>query len=124
MARWLQVAYVPPAVSHAEPNVAGEKVLLRRPFVRFLSSEFGVIARDERFGDFADSADNNERSPITIYENESRIGPPHSVHADVAKMGLGRYSHWRNSGAIFIFSSSDNSDPQANGRNYWAVKRK
>lgn len=121
-ARWLQVVYVRPAVSHAEPHVAGEKMLLHRPFVRFLGSEFAVIARDERFGDLADSADNNERSPIIIYENESRIGPPHSVHADVAKTGFGRYSHWRNNGQIFIFSSSDNSDPQTNGRNYWAVK--
>jgi hypothetical protein len=122
VARCLQIAYVPPAVSHAEPNVAGEKMLLRRPFVRFLSSEFGVIARDDRFGDLADSADNDERSPIEIYENETRIGPPHNVHAYIAKIGLGRYSHWRSNGAIFIFSSSDNSDPQTNGRTYWAVK--
>ena len=97
-------------------------MLLRRPFVRFLSSEFAAIARDETFAILADSPDNNERSPIEIYEDERPIGPSYSVHADVAQIGRGYYSHWRNNGAIFLFSSSDNSDPQTNGRAYWAVK--
>ncbi len=97
-------------------------MLLRRPFVRFLSSEFGVIARDEKFANLADTFDNNRRSSIEIYEDERRVGPPHSAHADVTKMGQGRYSHWRTNGAFFVFSSSDNSDPQTNGRAYWAVK--
>jgi hypothetical protein len=122
VAYWLQIIYVPPAASRAEPHVAGEKMLLRRPYARFWSSEFAVIAGDARFADLADSADNNERSPIEIYENEKRIGPPHSLHASVGKTGLGRYSHWRDGRASFIFSSSDNSDPQTNGRAYWAVK--
>ncbi|MFG3591837.1 hypothetical protein [Bradyrhizobium sp. RDI18] len=121
-ASWLRSQYSQPAISRTEPRVAGEKVLLRRPFVRFLSSEFGVIARDETFASLADSPDNNERSPIEIYEDGRPIGPPHSVHADVARIGRGRYSHWRNKVSIFIFSSSDNSDPQSNGRAYWAVK--
>lgn len=122
VAHWLQLAYVAPAVSHAEPNVAGEKVLLRRPFARFVNSDFAVIARDEKFSGLADSADDNERSPIEIFEDEARLGPPHSVHEDVRAVGRGRYSHWRNNGAIFIFSSSDNSNPQTNGRAYWVVK--
>lgn len=100
----------------------GEKVLLRRPFVRFLNSEFGGIARDDTFIELADAADNNKRSPIEIYEDERPIGPPHSTHAAIARLGRGRYSHWSNGGALFIFSSSDNSDPQKNGRAYWAVK--
>jgi hypothetical protein len=122
VARWLQLDYVAPSVSHAGPNVAGEKVLLSRPFVRLGTSEFGVIVRDGKFGTIADSADNNQRSPIEIYENERRVGPPHSDHADIAEIGLGRYSHWRSHEANFLFSSSDNSDPQINGRAYWAVK--
>jgi hypothetical protein len=121
-AGWLQLDYEPPAVSHAEPNVTGEKVLLRRPFVRLLTSEFSVIVHDDRFGNIADSIDNNQRSPIQIYENERRVGPPHSGRADIAEIGLGHYTHWRDDRAIFVFSSSDNSDPQTNGRAYWAVK--
>jgi hypothetical protein len=122
VAYWLQLDYVPPAVSHAEPKVVGEKVLLQRPFARFMNSDFAVIARDEKFSGLADSVDNNERSPIEVFEDEKRLGPPHSVHKDIWAVGRGRYSHWRNDGAIFVFSSSDNSDPQTNGRAYWAVK--
>jgi hypothetical protein len=122
VAHWLKISYVPPVFSKIEPTVAGTKSLLRRPFVRFLNSDFGVIAQDKSFVSLADSADNNERSPIEIYEDDKRLEPAHSVHADVAKIGYGRFSHWKNAGAIFIFSSSDNSDPQTNGRAYWAVR--
>jgi hypothetical protein len=122
-AYWLKISYVQPIVPDADPKVAGEKILLRRPFLRFLDSDFGVMARDELFVEFADSADNNERSPIKIYENDKPLGPAHSSHSGVAKDGHGRFSHWeRNKGAIFVFSSSDNTDPQTNGRAYWAVK--
>jgi len=122
VAYWLKISYVPPIVSKVEPKVAGTKLLLQRPFVRFLDSDFGVIATDNLFVSLADSVDNNDRSPIEIYENDKRLGPAHSHHTDVARTGHGRFSHWRNGGAIFVFSSSDNSDPQTNGRAYWAVK--
>ena len=122
-AYWLKISYVPPVVSGTEPKVAGTKLLLRRPFQRFLDSDFGVIALDDLFTDVADTAENNERSPIKIYEDDKPIGPAHSSHADVARVGHGRFSHWaRNKSAIVVFSSSDNSDPQTNGRAYWAVK--
>jgi hypothetical protein len=122
VAHWLKLSYVPPVISKIEPKVAGTKSLLRRPFVRFLNSDFGVIAKDTIFAGLADSVDNNQRSPIEIYEDDRRVGPAHSSHADVAKIGRGRFSHWRNDGVIFVFSSSDNSDPQTNGRAYWAVR--
>ena len=122
VAYWLKVTYVPPHMSSIEPGVSGEKILLRRPFVRFLNSDFAMIASDHLFVALADSVDNNDRSTIEIYENEIRVGPAHSTHADVARIGRGRFSHWRNNGAIFVFSSTDNSDPQTNRRAYWAVK--
>jgi hypothetical protein len=122
-AYWLKISYVLPIVPDADPKVAGAKFLLQRPFLRFLDSDFGVIARDDLFVSLADTADNNERSPIEIYENDKALGPAHSAHADVAKIGRGRFSHWeRNKSAIFLFSSTDNTDPQTNGRAYWAVK--
>ncbi len=105
VAHWLEAGYVPPRVSSVEPKVAGQKILLRRPFLRFLGSKFGVIARDPLFETLADSADNNFRSPVEIYEDAKRLGPPHSKHEDVAEIGLGRYSRWRGVGAIFVFSS-------------------
>jgi len=43
----------------------------------------------------------------------------HTIHGDIAKQGSGRYSHWGNS---LVFSASDNSDPNTNGRSYWVVQ--
>jgi hypothetical protein len=67
----------------------------------------------------ADSTSDNKRSPVLLYENDHLLGPAHSLHADIGKLGRGRYSHWTDWG--FIFSTSDNSDPNTNGRAYWAV---
>jgi hypothetical protein len=67
----------------------------------------------------ADSTDSNERSPVLLYKGDRRLGPAHSSHGDIARLGGGRYSHWLGQG--FVFSTSDNSDPNTNGRVYWAV---
>ena len=122
-AYWLKTIYVPLDFSHAEPTVSGTKILLHRPFVRFLNSDFAVVVQDDLFANLADSADDKQRSTIEIFEDETRIGPAHSTHADVAKIGHGRFSHWRNAdGSTFAFSSTDNTDPQTNRRAYWVVK--
>jgi hypothetical protein len=67
----------------------------------------------------ADTEASPQRSPLIIYEDGKPLGPAHSLHADISKYGNGRFSHWKNTG--FIFSTSDNSDPNLNGREYWAV---
>jgi hypothetical protein len=121
-AYWLQIAFDPPG-SKVAPRVAGEKLLLMRPFEGFLDSNFAAIATDTMFGRFADSADNDSRSDVELYEDDKPLGPAHNGHADVGKLGQGRFSHWRYNYSIFLFSSSDNTDPRTNGRNYWAVKR-
>jgi hypothetical protein len=36
---------------------------------------------------------------------------------------MGRFSHSKDGNTVFIFSSSDNSDPNTNGRIYKAEKR-
>jgi hypothetical protein len=119
---WLQMSY-DPQISKIAPSVDGEKVLLHRPFRGFLDSKFAAIANDTRFRDIADTADNVLRSDIELYEDGKLLGPAHSVHADVGNIGQGRFSHWRYNYSMFLFSSSDNTDPNTNGRNYWAVKR-
>jgi hypothetical protein len=120
-ALWLKTAYHPVLPANA-PKVSGEIVLLQRPFREFLNSEFAVISNDATFGKFADTADNNLRSDIELYEDEKPLGPAHSTHGDVGNIGRGRFSHWRFVYSVFLFSSSDNTDPRTNGRNYWAVK--
>jgi hypothetical protein len=114
-AYWLQVAFDPPK--------SGERLLLERPFRAFLDSEFAVFAIDTMFSRIADSVDNNERSDVDLYEDGKLLGPAHSVHGEIGKLGQGRFSHWRLNYSIFLFSSSDNTDPRTNGRSYWAVKR-
>jgi hypothetical protein len=69
--------------------------------------------------DMEDDVPAAQRSPVLVYENDKPLGPGHSLHHDVQWIGLGRYSHWKNLG--LLISTSDNSDPNTNGRDYWAV---
>lgn len=64
------------------------------------------------------SDDSNARpkdSALSLYEDHQRLGPPHTLHADVVNLGAGRFSHWN---GTLIFSASDNTDPRTNGRIY------
>jgi hypothetical protein len=53
-----------------------------------------------------------------LCEDGRIIGTPHSVHDDIRIKGGGLYSFW--SGALY-FSTSDNPDPNENGREYYVV---
>lgn len=74
-----------------------------------------------RLNDLGDdpNLEGDSRSPVVIYENNWQLGPGHNTFADVSYYGAGRFSHLKESG--IIFSSSDASDPNTNGRKYWAV---
>jgi hypothetical protein len=56
-------------------------------------------------------------SALELLEDGVRLGPAHAQHADIRTMGAGRFSHW---GRTLYFSTSDNSDPRHNGRDYHA----
>jgi hypothetical protein len=66
-----------------------------------------------------DSDQQKQRSPVILYENDNALGPAYSAHHTIEEIGLGRYAHWKDFGVMF--SSSDNTDPRYNGRNYWIV---
>jgi hypothetical protein len=121
-AYWLRGSYDP---AHFTPQVAGRMVALQRPFMKLGESGFAVAAPDYRFGGLADAEDDPEWSSIQLFENLQPIGPPHASYRDISAKGAGRFSHQLypiySAPAAFIFSSSDNSDPNTNGRNYWAV---
>jgi hypothetical protein len=53
--------------------------------------------------------------PMTFAENGIPLGPDQAGHELIRKSGSGAYSHWGNT---LYFSSSDGSDPRANGRLY------
>jgi hypothetical protein len=95
----------------------GEAVALKGPFSK--QGMFSYFAVAPPLGGLSDTVDAPKRSPLLICENNRVLGPSHTQHGDIAAKGGGRFSHW---GPGFYFSSSDNSDPNANGRNYWAVK--
>ena len=56
------------------------------------------------------------RSPLRLLEDGKPLGPAHALHQSISEEGGGRYSHWSDN--TLIFSTSDNSDPNANGREY------
>ncbi|SDS26857.1 hypothetical protein SAMN05444158_1533 [Bradyrhizobium canariense] len=69
------------------------------------------------FRPFADDKLDDQGSPVMLYEDNKPLGPAHSDDLDIERIGKGRYSYRK--GVGLIFSTSDNSDPAANGRHYW-----
>ncbi len=59
-----------------------------------------------------------QRSPVFVFEDDRQLPLPHSLHAEIARRGAGRFSHW---GAMVYFSTRDGSDPNRNRRRYRLV---
>ena len=66
----------------------------------------------------SDGPKDGERSSLVVLEDGRPLGPPHTPHEIIRRVGKGMYSHWE--GAL-IFSTSDNTDPNTNGREYLAI---
>jgi hypothetical protein len=96
----------------------GATVALTGPFKKW-SGDFAYFAAAVPLGDRSDTSEAPKRSSYVVCENNRVLGPPHSQHAEIGTNGRGRFSHW---GPGFVFSATDNSDPNANGRKYWAVQ--
>lgn len=58
-------------------------------------------------------------SHLKLFEDGEALGPPHAPHRWIRGKGGGFYSHW--GGGKIYFSTSDNTDPNKNGRRYHAV---
>jgi hypothetical protein len=54
-------------------------------------------------------------SKLSIYEDSKLLGPAHSDYESILSLGNGRYRHWQ---GLLYFSTSDNSNPNTNGRDY------
>lgn len=96
---------------------AGERLELKRPFVRIEGRSF-YAPLPPAFESFADTSSEPKRSSLVLCEGSSPLGPAHALHADIAAKGGGRFSHWLSQ---IIFSSSDGSDPNQNAYTYIAV---
>lgn len=62
-----------------------------------------------------DTAGDPYVSSLTLFENGVSLGPPHAVHDLIRQNGGGLFSHWLDT---LYMSSSDNSDPRSNRRDY------
>jgi peptidoglycan/LPS O-acetylase OafA/YrhL len=66
-----------------------------------------------------DDSENHVQSTLTLLENGRPLGPPHTIHDAIRRVGDGLYSHWDDhKSPSIIFSTSDNTDPLTNGRHY------
>ena len=63
----------------------------------------------------ADSLETSQRSPLMLYENGIPFLEAHVPHRHIRTEGGGLFSHWQDS---LFFSTSDNSNPNTNGRRY------
>jgi hypothetical protein len=63
----------------------------------------------------ADGMDAPKRSPLVLLEDGQALPLRHTLHEAIRTTGLGTYSHW---GGQLLLSTSDNSDPNSNGRSY------
>ena len=88
-------------------------------FHRLTGDRFALTTPAIHLRQYEDDEPNNQHSPVLLYEDDKPLAHPHSSHRAIAEIGAGRYSHWKDIG--FVFSTSDNSDPETNGRHYWAV---
>jgi hypothetical protein len=61
------------------------------------------------------ASDATGESSVKLFENGKPLGPGRSQHATILEQGGGAYSHWHN---VLYLSTSDNSNPAANGRHY------
>jgi hypothetical protein len=108
------------AMNHVWPQCpSGRVVTLTRPFDKFGLPGFAYTKAlpNDLPGDAPGAA---MKSTLAVCEDGTILGPMRAAHADIAKEGKGRYSHW---GPNLVFSTSDNSDPNTNGRSYSVVQR-
>jgi hypothetical protein len=111
-----------PMTDFATPLCAGVW-RLNPPFLR--DGPCGCIARLHMpalsfLASHANDLQNPRRSRLRLFEDGRPLAPPHSLHADIRSAGRGAYSHW-SLGHFLLFSTSDNSDPNQNGRTYTFV---
>ncbi|MCP3445669.1 hypothetical protein [Bradyrhizobium sp. CCGUVB14] len=106
----LKYSFVPPA---APP---GQALLLHHPFSRI--GTFGAALTLPELSAVADTPSDLARSPVVVYENNLPLGPGHAPHGEIAELGQGRFSHLNDA---IVFSASDGTSANSNGRKYWAV---
>src|SRR5262245_53076656 len=86
---------------------------LRGPFLP--NEGYCWTAHLPRLHHLADSPETPRRSLLMLYENGVPFLEAHEPHEYIRTEGGGLFSHWQD---FLFFSTSDNSDPNTNGRRY------
>ena len=86
------------------------------PFLRNAGHGYVVALPNRAPGD---SSSAPQGSNLLLCEDNKPLGPAHTVHEDIRRTGQGAFSHW---GKNLFFSTSDNSDPNTNGRTYLVIE--
>jgi hypothetical protein len=106
--------------SKVKPSTIMKTVTEKKPglfIINFdgLRSDGGFSYKISYVIDGGDSNDEPEKSALRLFENGVELHPAHSTHQGIRDYGKGRFSHW---GTTLYFSTSDNTDPVTNGREY------
>jgi hypothetical protein len=114
---YIAVAPLVATRSSFSPPVENARLLIgfQKPF----PERFLYVLRADQFREFEDADEDDQTSPVILYEDDKPLGPSQSDRAEIEKFGQGRYAHLKGTG--FLMSTSDNSDPRTNGRRYYAV---
>jgi hypothetical protein len=100
--------------NHWDALLAGRRLfVLQRPFET--RAGHARACRLPAHRDTADGAETPRRSRLMLYEDGVPVGFAHQPLLHVEAHGGGRYAHWEDS---LVFSSTDGSDPNSNGREY------
>lgn len=106
-----------PVALHLNEGSRIDPASLRGPFDRYANSN-AYFAYPIIPGAIPDDEEHRASSTAVLLENDKPLGPAHSPHGEITAIGQGRYSLWRKGGTTLVFSTSDNSDPNTNGRVY------
>jgi hypothetical protein len=90
VAYWTKVSYIPDP--NSPPPSAGIPVRLL-PHDYTPMGDFAATVRDVKstFEDVGDTAQDDHRSPVQLYENNVKLGPAHSTVQEIVNEGHGRF---------------------------------
>ena len=107
--------YFPVAVYVRDHAKTPDPNVMYGPFQRFKKTHLYVWYDRQRDPQASDSPEHPRRSTLRLFEDQTELGPAHSSATDIIEHGKGRFVHWTDT---IQFSTSDNSDPNTNGRVY------
>ncbi|MGY4311282.1 hypothetical protein [Bradyrhizobium sp. JR3.5] len=69
----------------------------------------------------ADTPEAPRQSQLELTEDGRLLGPAHCQDIEIGDEGRGRFAYRKDDWTVLYFSTSDNSDPNTNGRVYRAI---